>query len=98
MAQLNPTNLEERRMPRAISAPAVPQPKSRWWLWLVVVVVVAALGIWYFRGSKGSIEAQGSAAPPAARRATGSAAGRDPAFATATHRQDCYAHRLLAPS
>src|ERR1700682_4390687 len=75
MAQLNPTNLEERRMPRAISAPAAPQPKSRWWLWLVVVVVVAALGIWYFRGSKGSIEAQGSAAPGAASKGQGRQGG-----------------------
>ncbi len=39
-----------------------PAHKSRWWLWLVVFAVVAAIGFWYFRGSKASTEAQGPAA------------------------------------
>src|SRR6266852_9592711 len=39
-----------------------PARKSRRWLWLIVFAVVAAIGFWYFRGSKASTEAQGPAA------------------------------------
>ena len=40
-----------------------PARTSRWWLWLIVFAVVAAIGFWYFRGSKASTEAQGPGAP-----------------------------------
>jgi multidrug efflux system membrane fusion protein len=34
---------------------------SKWWLWIVVLVIVAALGFWYYRGTKANTEAQGPA-------------------------------------
>ena len=36
--------------------------KSRWWLWLVILAVVG-VGIWYFRGSRSTSEADGKALP-----------------------------------
>jgi multidrug efflux system membrane fusion protein len=39
---------------------------SKWWLWIVVLAIAAAVGFWYYRGSKASIEAQGPAYGPGA--------------------------------
>jgi len=40
-----------------------PAPKSRWWLWILLLAVAVAAGIWYFRDSKSSAQAQSSGAP-----------------------------------
>jgi len=34
------------------------------WLWIIGLVLVIAVGVWYFRGSRASIEAQDRALPP----------------------------------
>lgn len=39
--------------------------KSRWWIWLVILVVLG-VGIWYFRASRSTSEADGTAAAPGA--------------------------------
>jgi len=39
------------------------QSKSHRWLWIVALAVLVGLGIWYFRGTRASTEAQGPAAP-----------------------------------
>ena len=40
-----------------------PHSKSHRWVWIVALAVLVGLGIWYFRGSRASTEAQGPAAP-----------------------------------
>src|SRR6266436_2396869 len=40
-----------------------PQSKSHRWLWILALAVLVGGGIWYFRGSRSSTEAQGPAAP-----------------------------------
>jgi len=34
---------------------------GKWWLWIVILAVVAAVGFWYYRGSKASTEAESPA-------------------------------------
>src|SRR6266849_2732956 len=53
-----------------------PARKSRRWLWLIVFAVVAAIGFWYFRGSKASTEAQGPGRPAEAKVRGGKAPAR----------------------
>jgi membrane fusion protein, multidrug efflux system len=71
MGHLN-SNLAEPKAREEESAlrPAL-VPKRRGWLWLVVLIVIAALSIWYFRGSKASTEAQGPAAAGGGGRGQG---------------------------
>src|SRR5258708_4671027 len=40
-----------------------PGSKGHRWLWIVGLVVLIAIGVWYFRGSHASTEAQGPGAP-----------------------------------
>jgi multidrug efflux system membrane fusion protein len=58
MGHLNSTNLPERGARGSELAPEAREPKSRLWLWVVVLAILVALGIWYFRGTKASTEAQ----------------------------------------
>jgi multidrug efflux system membrane fusion protein len=60
MGHLNSTDLGDPIDRRDYSAEA-PAPKSRWWLWVLVLAVVVAAGIWYFRDSKSSAQAQSGA-------------------------------------
>ncbi len=58
MGHLNSTNLPERDARDRDFAPAARESKSHAWLWIVALAVIVALGVWYFRGSKASTEAQ----------------------------------------
>src|ERR1700730_1988389 len=58
MGHLNSTNLPERGARGSELAPEAREPKSRLWLWVVVLAILVVLGIWYFRGTKASTEAQ----------------------------------------
>jgi multidrug efflux system membrane fusion protein len=72
MAHFNSANLQE---PSALSENSAAPSKSRWWLWLLVVVIVVALGVWYFRGSRSSTEAQSAGAPGANTKGQGRQGG-----------------------
>src|SRR6266852_2161272 len=65
MGHLNSTNLPERVARGSDFAPAARESKSHAWLWIVALAIIVALGVWYFRSSRASTEAQGSAAPGA---------------------------------
>jgi multidrug efflux system membrane fusion protein len=52
-----------------------PASKGRHWLWIIGLVVLMAIGVWYFRGSRASIEAQGPSAPGASSKGQGGQAG-----------------------
>src|SRR6266446_477879 len=41
------------------------------WLWIIGLVLAIAVGVWYFRGSRASIEAQGPGAPGGASKGQG---------------------------
>jgi membrane fusion protein, multidrug efflux system len=60
MGHLNSTNLPEREARRGDFAPEVHESKSHAWLWIVALAVLVALGVWYFRSSRASTEAQGA--------------------------------------
>jgi multidrug efflux system membrane fusion protein len=68
MGHLNSTNLPEASYRRSGSEPEGREAKSHRWLWILVLAVVAALGFWYFKGSKTSTEAQAPGAPGAATK------------------------------
>lgn len=58
MGHLDSIELPERDVR---DSPAAEPAKSRWWLWIVVLAVVA-VGIWYYRGTHSTSEADGKAA------------------------------------
>lgn len=60
-------NSAETGDPQAIGQTSAARSKSRWWLWLAIVVIAVALGVWYFRGSRSSTEAQNSGTPGATK-------------------------------
>jgi membrane fusion protein, multidrug efflux system len=74
MGHLKSADLGERGLPREDFEPRRRETGSRWWLWVIVLAVIAALGFWYYRGSKTSTEAQSSAG--AGQGGQGKAAGR----------------------
>lgn len=61
MGHLN-SNLPGPGTREEITPRSASEPRGHGWLWVLIVVVIAALGFWYFRGPKGSTEAQGPAA------------------------------------
>jgi len=52
-----------------------PGGKGHRWLWIVGLLVVLAIGVWYFRGSRASTEAQGPGAPAGSTKGQGRGAG-----------------------
>ena len=50
------------------------------WLWIVGLVVVVAIGVWYFRGPRASIEAQGPGAPAGGGKGQGRQGGGGAGF------------------
>jgi multidrug efflux system membrane fusion protein len=58
MGHLNSTNLPERDVRGSDFAPEARESKSHAWLWVVALAIIVALGVWYFRGTKASTEAQ----------------------------------------
>jgi len=50
------------------------------WLWIIGLVLVIAVGVWYFRGSRASIEAQGPGAPAGGGKGQGRQGGGGAAF------------------
>jgi membrane fusion protein, multidrug efflux system len=73
MASFNSANLQG---PGAVPQnSATPSAKSRRWLWLLVVLIIVAVGVWYFRGSKASTEAQNPGAPGASTKGQGRPGG-----------------------
>jgi membrane fusion protein, multidrug efflux system len=61
MGHLNSTNLPEREARGSDFAPAARGSKNHAWLWIVALAIIVALGVWYFRSSRASTEAQGAA-------------------------------------
>jgi membrane fusion protein, multidrug efflux system len=61
MGHLNSTNLPERDARDRGLVSEARETKSHGWLWIVALAVIVALGVWYFRSSRASTEAQGSA-------------------------------------
>ena len=51
------------------------------WLWIIGLVLVIAVGVWYFRGSRASIEAQGPGAPAGGGKGQGRQGGGGAGFA-----------------
>jgi membrane fusion protein, multidrug efflux system len=62
MGHLNSTNLGDP-LDRQDYAEGSSAPRSRWWVWLLILAVAVAAGIWYFRDSKASAQAQNGGAP-----------------------------------
>jgi multidrug efflux system membrane fusion protein len=62
MGHLKSTNLPEREARGSDFAPEAREAKSHAWLWIVALAIIVALGVWYFRASRASTEAQGAAA------------------------------------
>ena len=62
MGHLKSTELPEPYAQQASSGRRNPETKSHGWLWFVGLLVVIALGVWYFRSSKDSTEAQAQGA------------------------------------
>jgi len=58
-------------------------------LWIVALAVVIAVGLWYFRGSRSSTEAQGPGGGPAARRLAKGKVGREREQAASSARGGC---------
>src|SRR6266481_5344231 len=63
------------------------------WLWIIGLVRAIAVGVWYFRGSRASIEAQGPGAPAGGGKGQGRQGGGGAAFvvpvvAATAHRGD----------
>jgi multidrug efflux system membrane fusion protein len=52
-----------------------PGSKGHRWLWIVGLVVLIAIGVWYFRGSHSSTEAQGPGTPGGAGKGQGRQGG-----------------------
>jgi multidrug efflux system membrane fusion protein len=52
-----------------------PASKGHRWLWIVGLAVLIAIGVWYFRGSHASTEAQGPGAPGGAAKGQGRQGG-----------------------
>ena len=50
------------------------------WLWIIGLVLVIAVGVWYFRGSRASIEAQGPGAPAGGGKGQGRQGGGEAGF------------------
>src|SRR6266481_7005525 len=50
------------------------------WLWIIGLVRAIAVGVWYFRGSRASIEAQGPGAPAGGGKGQGRQGGGGAAF------------------
>src|SRR6266404_5481869 len=50
------------------------------WLWIIGLVLAIAVGVWYFRGSRASIEAQGPGAPAGGGKGQGRQGGGGAAF------------------
>jgi len=51
------------------------------WLWIIGLVLVIAVGVWYFRASRASIEAQGPGAPAGGGKGQGRQGGGGAGFA-----------------
>src|SRR6266404_499064 len=50
------------------------------WLWIIGLVLVIAVGVWYFRGSRASIEAQGPGVPAGGGKGQGRQGGGGAGF------------------
>jgi len=61
--------------------------KSHGWVWILVLVAVMVAGIWYYRGSHASTEAQGPGAPGGATKKGGGAGGFTVPVVVATSRR-----------
>jgi multidrug efflux system membrane fusion protein len=60
MGHLKSADLHDRRASSESFEPDGRETSgSKWWLWIVVLAIVAALGFWYYRGTKANTEAQG---------------------------------------
>jgi multidrug efflux system membrane fusion protein len=57
-----------------------PGSKGHRWLWIVGLVVLIAIGVWYFRGPRASIEAQGPGAPAGGGKGQGRQGGGGAGF------------------
>jgi len=57
-----------------------PGSKGHRWLWIVGLAVLIAIGVWYFRGSHASTEAQGPGAPGGAGKGQGRPGGGGAGF------------------
>jgi membrane fusion protein, multidrug efflux system len=75
MGHLNSANLPEREGRGSGLVSEARETKSYGWLWIVALAIIVALGVWYFRSSRASTEAQGSAAPGAGGAGGGAAKG-----------------------
>ncbi len=64
MGQLKSIDLPEPGGHSATAVPRATPSKSRWWVWILLLGVVA-VGVWYFRNSRGGSQAADSAAPAA---------------------------------
>src|SRR5271163_2505844 len=73
MGHLNSIDLPE---PGTKGSSTAQPAKSRWWLWVIILVVIAA-GIWYYRGTHSTSEADGapSAGAGGAGKGKGGAGG-----------------------
>src|SRR5271168_2692867 len=73
MGHLNSIDLRE---PGTKGSSTAQPAKSRWWLWVIILVVIAA-GIWYYRGTHSTSEADGapSAGAGGAGKGKGGAGG-----------------------
>jgi len=73
MGQLKSIDLPEPGGHSATAVTRATPSKSRWWVWILLLGVLA-VGVWYFRNSRGGSQAADSAAP-AANKGRGSSGG-----------------------
>src|SRR6202790_1333361 len=62
MGHLKSTNLPEPSARDGALAPEARETRSHGWLWILALALVVALGVWYYRSSRASTEAQGTGA------------------------------------
>jgi membrane fusion protein, multidrug efflux system len=74
MGQLNSMDLPEHSTRGAEAASIAAPSKTHWWLWVLILGVIA-LGIWYYRSSRGSSQAADSAATAGPGKGRGAAGG-----------------------
>src|SRR6266404_1661520 len=58
-----------------------PGSKGHRWVWIVGLIVLIAIGVWYFRGSRASTEAQGPGTPGGGGKGQGRQGGSAAGFA-----------------